>query len=808
MKIPVSWLKEFVDVDLTPEEIAEKLTFSGTEVESIDLVGSAFSGIVVGEVKEVNPHPDADRLSLCKVFNGSETLDVVCGASNYEVGEKVPFIGVGEKLPGGMKIKKARIRGQVSYGMMCSERELELSDSHTGIMLLDRSLEPGTPFSEVMGPPESVLELEVTWNRGDCLSVIGIARELAALTGAELRLPSVDYAETGDPVEQYASVALEDPAGCPRYTARVLTGIGTGPSPAWMQKRLTLCGVRPISCIVDITNYVMLECGQPLHAFDYSLLKDGRIVIRRARAGERIATLDEIDRDISPDMLVIADAERPVAIAGVMGGAGSEIRDETDTVLLESAYFDPALTHRTSVTLGLGTESSHRFERGVDPDAVDWAGARAAALMVELGGATAATGSIDAYPDPREDRKVTCRFERTRSLLGADIGNDEIAGVLDAVGLRVTERDEDSCTVAVPSYRSDIELEADCIEEVARLHGLDSIPVSIPQGTLVPGASDTPTRAMQVCRDALIGLGLSETLNYSFLSESLLDLFFADATADRVLLPNPVSADHGALRNSLIPQMAESLGRNLSRQVAQAALFEAGRVFLKTSDGSICEEDRLAIGLMGGVGRTGGDPRNAVAPEEIFLWMKGLITALAGTLKPGSGEAGSPQGAISFESASRPYFEAESALAVRDGDRVIGVMGLLSADIRRNWRMTGPVAIAELSLEPLLVQVFNAVELSPLPAYPSVTRDMALLVDDAVRHGDIEQIIWDAAPEELTGLKLFDIFKNEGIGEAKKSLAYTLTYRSLEKTLTDEDANGYHEAIKETLRRELNAEIR
>ncbi len=799
MKLPISWLKEYVDLDATVEDIADKLTFSGVEVEGIESVGLGYEHVVVAEVLAIERHPRADRLSVCRVSDGSEELQVVCGADNFAVGDKVPLAGIGAELVGGFKVKKAKLRGVESFGMLCAEDELGLSDDHSGLMILPSDLAAGTPFSEVAGPPDTVLALEITWNRPDCLCVIGIARELAALYGVPLRLPSVDYEEVGEDAGTYAQVRIEDEVACPRYTARVLTGAKLGPSPLWMQRRLSLCGVRPINNIVDVTNYVLLECGQPLHAFDYTLLKDGQIVVRRAAEGETMSTLDAVERTITPEMLVIADADRPVALAGVMGGAGSEIVDTTETVLLESAAFDAALIHSTSVALGLSTESSHRFERGVDIDHVDWASRRAAQLMVELAGATAAKGVVDLYPGRKEPKRIACRYAHTRERIGVEIPDERIRAIFDSLELRVVDGEGEACTIEVPSFRLDLEREADLIEEVARINGLESIPEALPTARIVADADDSRTRARYRCRAELIGLGLTEAMHYSFLSESLLDVFGRDQAARRVVLPHPVSSDHAIMRDSLIPQMVETLGRNLSRQVQDAALFEIGKVFRKGEGGKLGEAEHLCIGLMGKVGRSGIDSRLPVSEEEMFLWMKGMAERFLRARRISGHE---------LKGAARPYYETGTCVELVVDGSVVGEMGLLGANIREKWRMHGPIAVAEFSLNSFMENDLSSVSLSPVPAYPAVSRDIAMVLDESVRHADILHVIRESAPAELTRVALFDIYRDKRMGYARKSVAYSLEYRSLERTLTDEEANEFHGKIKDALRDKLKADIR
>ncbi len=799
MKVPVSWLRDYVEFDDTPQGLADKLTFSGIEVEGIETVGSTYDGIVVGEVLSVERHPDADRLTVCRVNTGTEEVQVVCGAPNVAAGMRAPFAPVGVTLADGTKLKKAKIRGVESFGMLCAEDELGISDSHDGLMVLDASLPAGRPLAEVLGPPEVVLELEITPNRPDCLSLIGIAREVAALYGTSLRLPDAKLNEQEPAVDSLTRVEIEYAEGCPRYTARILSGIAIQPSPSWMQKRLTLAGIRPINNVVDITNYVMLETGHPLHAFDQTLLKEGRIVVRRAKPGEKMATLDEIERTLTPDTLLIADAARPVALAGVMGGAGSEIRDETTAVLLESACFEPLGIRATSRRLGLSTESSYRFERGVDVNGVEWASRRAAALMAEHAGGRVARGVVDAYPKPRQPWPVTCRWDFVRSLTAMDVSNDRIEEIFTSLGLRIAGTSATECTVEVPTFRGDLEREVDLIEEVARIHGLDHVADTVSRSQIVPDAEDRRTRALYDLRAKLVGLGLTEIMNYSLVSESLLNLFEMDMPDGRIVMPNPISADQSILRTSLIPQLTVSLGYNHAHQVAEALFFEIGRVYERAEGGGTREEERVSIGLLGPVGRGPFDKRRALKADELFLWMKGMIEQLFETQS------------ISMwlmEPAARPCFEPGYAGTLRVDGAPIGVMGVLASGVRNEWRMADPVAVAELAVEPLLAHFGSITSIQPVPVYPSVSRDVAMIVDASVRNEDVLKVMREAAPKELEKMELFDIFIGEAIGAGKKSMAYSLTYRSLTRTLTDEEANAYHDKVKDALRRALSAAVR
>jgi len=809
MKLPLSWLKEYVDFELSPKELASLLTFSGTEVEGIKTIGGDFTGLVVGEVLSVERHPNADRLTVCQVNDGTNTLTVVCGAPNVAAGIKVPLATIGVTLPNGLKIKKAKVRGIESFGMLCAADELGLSEDHSGLMILPPDVKVGAPFSEIAGPPETVLELEVTPNRPDCLSMIGMAREVATLLGKPLKIPNPVVKESSTPVASLASVTIEDSVGCPRYTGRVVQGITIAPSPQWLQRRLAAAGIRPINNVVDITNYVMLESGQPLHAFDYELLEGRRIVVRRATAGETMSTLDGAARELTPEMLMIADAKRPVAVAGVMGGAGSEIRDVTRTVLLESAYFKPSDVRKTSKKMGLSSESSYRFERGVDVDNVEWVSRRAAQLMCELAGGVAAQGVLDVFPTKPDLVQVSVRFDRVRDLLGIEITNEKVVSIFATLGFGIVTKDAVRCVVIVPTFRVDVAQEADLIEEVARIYGLDKIPSPSPVAKIVPGADDKPTRALLALRANLVGLGLSETMNYSFLSEKLLDLVGYGEAAKRVVLPNPISADHTVLRDSFIPQMIETLGKNRARQAREAALFEMGRVFFKDAESKNAETDRVCIGLMGPVGRAGILKSQPVKDEEMFQWIKGILESLGRAQHVAAvARGGLCRLDIELKPLSNPCFEEGRGVTVWLAGACVGVMGLVSERLRNEWRMADPVAVLELELAPLLKDALRLPVAHGIGAFPGVDRDVAMVVEDGVSHEAILKSIWQSAPPELVDIQLFDVYRGENVGKGRKSLAYSMTYRSMEKTLTDEVANAFHDKVKAALRKDVVADIR
>lgn len=799
MKVPVSWLKEYVGFEDTIEGLADKLTFAGLEVEAIDQIGSGFPGVVVGEILEIEPHPGADKLRLCTVeYGAEETLRVVCGAPNVEVGGKYPFAPVGTTLPGGITLKKAKIRGEVSMGMLCAKDELELGEDHSGLLVLDTELKPGTPFVEVWGEPETVIELEITPNRPDCLSMIGVAREMAVLYGTELNVPEVGISETDEDVNAEISVVVEDAEKCPRYTARVLKGAKIGPSPEWMQQRLEAAGIRPISNVVDITNYVMLETGHPLHAFDQTLVAGGQIIVRTAKPGEKMNTLDGTERKLTESMLVIADAEKPSAIAGIMGGADSEIKDGTSTILLEAAAFETSTIRHTAKALGLATDSSYRFQRGVNTDSVEWASRRAAALMCELAGATLCKGVVDVCAQAKAQVKIPFSWKRIGSMIGAEISKDRMRQIFQTLEIGIEDDNGETAVAIAPAFRLDLEREIDLVEEIARIHGVDNIPANVPLAKVVPGADDSRVRAISNLRNNLQGLGASEIMNYTLVNHPLLDLFGKENRENREELPHPISTDQSVMRTSLIPQLVESLGRNHSRQINEACFYELGRVFNRV-DGAPVQTETVSLGMMGPVGRSLLDKRTPVSDEEMFIWMKGLVEKLLATQKIEG---------ITFKAEDRPEFESGKSVSVWVDGTFAGCMGLVNKTARSEWRLAGPIAAAELMLDALLKNSFKVSKVEELAQFPSMSRDIALVLDESTKHEDVVRLINKAHPKDLESFGLFDVYQGKGIEKGKKSLAYTFTYRSAQQTLTDKKVNKAHQKLIDFLCKQLGATLR
>ncbi|MDA3799045.1 MAG: phenylalanine--tRNA ligase subunit beta [Kiritimatiellae bacterium] len=798
MKLPLSWLKEYVDIDISPEELADKLTRSGTEVESIETIGSSLDGVVVAQVKEFEKHPNADRLRLCKVDDGNEELQIVCGASNFEAGDKVVLAKVGTVLGEGFTIKEAKIRGEKSSGMLCSEQELGLTeDECMGIMILDTDLEAGTPIVDIVGEPEIVFEMEVTWNRPDCLSIIGLAREVAALCDLPLKMPEINLNENpAQNVKDFVKVSIADSEDCPRYAARIIENVKIKPSPIWMQRRLTACGVRAINNVVDITNYVLLELGQPLHAFDYTLLKDAEINVRRAKQDENIITLDDVERKLVDDMIVIADSSDPVALAGVMGGAGSEISGDTAKVLLESATFSPASIRSTSSRLALTSESAHRFERTVDAYGCDFASRRAAALMQELADGTVMSSVVDVFPAPKATHSIYLAYADIDKLMGFEICRKQISEILESLTINIVETSEDGLQLEIPSYRPDLVIEADIIEEIARMHGLEDIPEAPLKCSVVENADESSYRRTLALRRTLESLGISETMNYSFTSAKLLDVFSPEE--GRLVLPNPVSLDYEVMRDSLIPQMVESLGRNQARQVEEASFYEIGATFKK--DGDEPKEFRsCCIGLMGPIGRDSLDKRSKISDQESFSWLKGLLDKLSDSMRVAN---------FTLEPKEICYFEKNRGFELLINGKVCGICGLVKNKIKNKWRIKDPVAIAEFDTAVLFAEKQNAIALKPVAQYPSTSRDLAVVVDETISYQKIEEEILKLKIRELVDISLFDIFRGKEVGENKKSLAYCLKFQSANKTLTDVQVNKFQKRIIDTLKNNVNAEIR
>ncbi|HEY2030407.1 MAG TPA: phenylalanine--tRNA ligase subunit beta [Myxococcales bacterium] len=795
MKISVKWLRELCPADISDDEIARRLTLAGLEVEGRQSIAIG-EGVVAARVASREPVPGSDHLSVCRVDDGSSTQQIVCGAQNYEAGDVVPMARPGATLPNGMQIKRAKLRGVESNGMLCSERELGLSDDHAGLMILPRETRLGTTLDELLGLPDTVFEINVTPNRPDALSHLGIARELSALTGIEIKPLDAKRLGTGT---LPAKVSVEDAEWCPRYVALVIEGVRVGPSPLRVQERLRSCGVRPISNVVDATNRALLELGHPLHAFDLDKLAGAQIVVRRAREGEPMTTLDGKERKLTADDLVIADAEKPVALAGVMGGATSEVSESTTRLLLESAMFEPAGVRRTARRQALHTEASHRFERGMDEHSAGEAALRCAQLIVELAGGRILDGSIDVYPKPRELPKVYVRPSRVSSVLGVEVSADEVDARLRS--LKLTNVGDGRWSV--PSWRGDLRREIDCIEEIARLRGFDKIPVRVHKAGVGETAAIDPSRqATRAGRAVFSAHGLDEVLNYSFVAAADLSALGAP---EPILVANPLTVEQGAMRTTMLAGLLRNLAHNLKRGSHDVRLYEVGRVYLRERDpqhaeGPLAwpahEPRRIGIALAGtraAKGWTGGG-------DALDLYdLKGIVEDLL--------EALSVDGR--FTHATHHAMHPATTAQLQVAGAAVGQLGQIHPTVAARFELPPSVWLAELDWDALVAQATSVRPLSGVPKFPAVARDLAFVVDARVAADALLAEIRAADEEKLLeSVSLFDVYRGAPVPEGRKSMAFGLSLRAADRTLTDAEADALCARIRERLKTKVGAEIR
>lgn len=795
MRLSLNWLADFVDLTLSPQALADRLTMAGLEVEAVEAVTPGFSGVVVGQVLNVERHPQADRLQVAEVTTGSQTYRVVCGAPNVAAGVLYPFAPPGAILAGGRRLKPAKLRGVLSEGMLLAEDELELSADHVGLMEIPQDLAVGRDFAEALGLADTVLEVAITANRADCLSVLGLAREVAALLDQPLRHPEVNVAEAAGPGIQ-ARVTILDPIHCPRYAARLITGLTVAPSPFWMRRRLQLAGLRAINNLVDVTNYVLLEFGQPLHAFDFQRLRNGEIVVRLPKSGERrFSTLDGVERELDPETLLICDAEGPVALAGVMGGLDSEVTDATTQVLLESAYFNPRTIRRTGKRLGLSTEASYRFERGVDPDGVIHALERATQLMCELGQGAVAAKRLDEYPAPIQHPRLNLRVSRTNQVLGTGLSPEQMLHLLRRLHLPAMAVDGENLALQVPPFRGDLEREVDLIEEIARLAGFDAIPVTLPRGEVATPRPGPGVRRLATARQLLEGLGFFEVITYAFQPDRLGSLLTGDAAPAALRLANPLSEEQAMMRTSLLPGLLETLRRNTLQQALDVRLFEISKVFAPRAGEDLPQEEHWLAGLMYGAREeaawnTTRDPVN-------FFDLKGIVeNLLEGLLVP----------EVTFISEGLPEYLRYGA-RVWSGSRELGVLGELRPDIGDRLDLEGEIFGFNLNFD-AVCQASIPPRFTPLPRYPAVYRDIALVLPESVSAARVAEALYSHGRPWLVEARLFDVYSGDPVPAGKRSLAFRLSYRDPERTLTDDLVNSHHQALVTALESDLGAELR
>jgi phenylalanyl-tRNA synthetase beta chain len=800
LKVTLNWIGEFLDTGrLEPENIASALTMSGTEVKSVEYIGSKYKDIIIGKIIDFSPHPDADKLYLCKVDTGSGKLNIICGARNFKKEDIVAVALPGAKI-NDVIIKKSIIRGQVSEGMICSEMELDLSSDSEGIMILDSGFKIGESFSKSVGLDDVVLELEITPNRPDCLSVIGIAREISALTGEELIIPGYDSKKKLN-INSGFDIKIEDYNLCPRYSAKIFKDLPNVQSPLWLKKRLILCDVRPVDLIVDLTNYVMLETGQPLHAFDKDLLYSGKIIVRRAKKGEKIKTIDESIRILDDDALVIADEDKAVAIAGIMGGKDTEISKDTKNVLLESANFNGPSIMRTSKKLGLRSEASNRFEKKIDPMLTVFALERFEDILNKVAGFKTEECIFDNFKKTNRERKIVLRAEKVGQILGKDIDKGLMSGIL--TNLKINNNIEGNTIKAIiPSFRyEDLEREIDLIEEIARIYGYDKLN-SIPTAASDRRGRYSPyQKAIKDIRQTLCNIGLVEVINYSFISAETLKKFKLNLEKeykDTVEILNPINEDFKLLRPMLLPALMKNVKDNINHSIKDIRIFEISKVFKKNrSDKLPLEENILGVILTGKAVKKEWNEKERVFD---FYDLKGILECIC--LKY------YPAGSLKIEESQYCFFHPKIGGTINVGGISMGIIGKVHPLIIEDTETGQDVYYMELNLDKFINNIKDTKKYKTVPAFPSIDIDLAIVVDGKIKSEDLVNEIKESGTELLKNIRLFDIYRGEQIEKSKKSMAYSLNFRDDARTLKDIEIEIIVNRILENLSKKFNARIR
>lgn len=810
MRVSMKWLRELIDGskidEMGMDAFLSLLDMTGTGVEGTEVQGSELPGVVIGHILAKEPHPDADKLHVTRVDIGEEEpLQIVCGATNFEAGDKVPVATVGAVLPGDFVIKKSKLRGVVSMGMNCSAKELGVGSGHAGLLILPPDAPVGASFSEWYGASDTILDLEITPNRPDCLSMKGLAREVGAILEVEpkpIDLPQP--AESDERIEDIATVTVEDAAACPRYSARVIRGVKIGPSPEWLANRVEAMGARSINNVVDITNYILFELGQPLHAFDLGQLAKGtngkaHVTVRRAAAGEKLTTLDGVARTLDAQNIVIADEMGASCLAGVMGGENSEVSDQTVDIFLESAVFDPAITSRTSRSLALISESSLRFERGVDAQQTIDALNKAAAMMAEIAGGTVVGGIIDEYPQPVEPLNLELRAERLNGLIGQEIPLSEAAAILRRLGFGVTERPE-ALEVTVPTFRPDVTREVDLIEEVLRIYGMERITPTLPGGRKRVGGLTREQRLVRKLGATLRAAGLNETMTYPFADLTDLEKIHFQLGEDElyVELHNPMSSEQSLLRPSLLPGLLHVVSSNLSKGVKNIALYEMGKTFITAQGRKTPKENERVLGILSGSWNEAG--WNDPATPLDFFDAKGVVETAAQALSVDK---------LRFEECTLPWLQPGRSASILLGKQVIGWVGEIHPSVANEFDIDASVVAFEFSVSKFLKASKPLRDFVVPPKFPALELDIALVVDEAVSAESIEKRILSLGRKSpLASVRLFDVYRGKGVEQGKKSLAYKLVYQSDDHTLSAEEVEKPHEKLLERLASETGATLR
>lgn len=792
-----NWLKEYIEGLPAPKDLADVLTMTGTEVESVSSSGPSVSGVVTATVLSCAPHPNADRLQLCEVADGKQTYLIVCGARNMKAGDRVALALDGAALPGGVRIKRSKIRGVESQGMMCSEVELGLKDSSEGIMILPLEIPAGMDINEALGLRDFMMEVGVTPNRADLLSVRGLSREVCAVTGAPFRDKVLEVVEDGGPVDDYISVSIESGAPCGRYAARVIEGVTIGPSPDWLKKRLEAHGIRPVNNVVDATNYAMLELGSPLHAFDLDRIGGRAIDVRLAGEGESIVTIDSRDRALDPSMLVIADDRGPAALAGVMGGKATEVTDATRDVLLEAAWFEPSSVRRTSRKTGLSTDSSYRFERGVDMNGLTRALDLCASMILRLAGGRAAKGTIDLYPEEIAHKPIGLRMERVGALLGVDPGKAGALDILKRLGVSVEETHDGVFKAVAPSWRVDINEEIDLIEEISRLYGYGNIPATLPASALRQAEASRAFGIKKKVKQVLTSIGFMEVINYSFVSGNLFSMT-GPATKEGVGILNPLTEEQAVMRDSLLPSLLDNLRRNLLKKNEDLRIFELAPIFIP--GGKLPEERWKAAGLIYGLR---WEQRWNYAKEWAdFFDVKGAVERLFDGIGMDL-----PLEVAGVDAENRLFHPGKSAAMLLNG-KVCGAFGEAHPDVVQAFDLKRPVYLFEVDIESIVASPERRARYRPLPRFPESARDIAFIVDDSVPYGEIIKSIEDLDAKLIEKVELFDVYYGGNIPSGMRSMAIRIVYRSAERTLTYEEVEGMHSGVAKRLAERFGAEMR
>lgn len=796
MLLPIKWLKDYINIKEDSRKIADGLTMSGSHVESITSLKDEIENVVVGKIISIEKHKDADKLLICKVDIGSETLQIVTGAKNLKEGDCVPVAVVGAKLPEGIKIDKTDFRGVDSYGMLCSLKELGYGDNviskemKDGIFVLDKEYELGSSIKKVMNLDEDIIEFEITPNRPDCLSIIGMARETSATFGLSLEEPIINIKNEVDDIKDYLDGIEVTSPNCNRYYGRVIKNVKIEQSPLWLQTRLMEAGIRPINNIVDITNFVMLEYGEPLHAFDLEKIEERKIIVRQAEEGEKIKTLDEVDRELSTTDLVIADGTKPIAIAGVMGGYNTEISETTKYVLLEGANFNSKSVRLTSKKFNLRSEASSRFEKGIDPNLSEVAVNRVCQLIEEIEAGQVIKGEIDVYKEVKKEKVIDLRPERVNKILGIDIRVEEMMNYLNGLGLK-SQLDNGLIKSTIPTFRLDLEIEADLIEEIGRMYGFHNIASKPLVGVLTRGEKPHGRRIEDRAKTILKGLGLNEVMTYSFISPKAYDKINVpkDSPLRRyITLINPLGEDYSVMRTTLTSNMLELLSRNYNRGVDECYLYEIGNIFLprEIPVKTLPEEKKiLSFGVYG---------------DKDFYYLKEVVNKMLDRL-------GIRDVEYMREENNPTFHPGRTAKLILDGEE-LGIMGEIHPDVGENYDIKARVCLSQLDFNKIIEKTNLDIKFKGLPKYPSMLRDMAILIDEDVLVGEIEKIILKHGEGLIENVQLFDIYTGDQIPENKKSVAYSITYRAKDRTLRDDEVNKIQDSIIEDLTNIFNAELR